>query len=165
MGRIRKILVLLVSILTITIRLGGQPNGLPVFKQITHPFMPSITSDYFFFSEDGLMWFSTAQGLTSFDGSDIIYYSSLDQTNGLGLSRIGAMAEDDDHNFYIATGSGLHYYNRRTRIFTSLVYNFRDKSNAPIIYFSSLYLDNNKHLYAGSIAQGLFIYNTNTKKI
>ena len=63
-----------------TLFLKAQENHpgdrLPVFKQVTHPFMPPITSEYFFFSEDGLIWFSTAQGLTSFDGSDIIYYSS-----------------------------------------------------------------------------------------
>lgn len=55
-----------------TLFLKAQENydgdKLPVSKQVTHPFMIPITSEYFFFSEDGLTWFSTAQGLTSFDG-------------------------------------------------------------------------------------------------
>src|SRR6187401_199504 len=56
----------------------------PVFRQVSYPFLPSVTHSYFFFSEDGLMWFSTARGLTSFDGAEAVYHSSLQEANELG---------------------------------------------------------------------------------
>ncbi|MGK2862925.1 MAG: hypothetical protein ACSLE0_13400 [Chitinophagaceae bacterium] len=59
--------------------LSAREPDMPVFKQISHPFMPTMTSEYFYFSEDGLLWFSTTRGLASFDGSEIVYYSTLEQ--------------------------------------------------------------------------------------
>ena len=145
-----------------TLFLKAQENyggdKLPVFKQVTHPFMPPITSEYFFFSEDGLIWFSTAQGLTSFDGSEVTYYSSLQQANSFELNRIGAMTEDKSHNFYIGTHSGLYYYNRKTRSFTSLSYTFSDNHQAPDIRFAVLYCNIDGLVYAGSEGNGLFVY-------
>ena len=98
--------LLILCILQVPVLLWSQEK-LPVFKQVTHPFMPPITSEYFFFSQDGLMWFSTSRGLTSFDGSDVVYYSSLQQSNQFGLSRINSIVEDKKHNFYIAASAGL----------------------------------------------------------
>ena len=165
MGWLKRILSLTLMIVATFGRLYSQSNGLPIFKQITHPFMPSITSEYFYFSEDGLMWFSTAQGLTSFDGSEVIYHSSVKQSNSFGLSRISSIVEDKDHNFYMACGSGIHYYNRRTKIFSALNYEFKDKPGASNVNISNFYLDKTGVLYAGSISNGLFVYNTSTGKI
>ncbi|MGG9964343.1 sensor histidine kinase [Ferruginibacter sp. SUN106] len=133
-------------------------NKLPVFKQVTHPFMPPITSEYFFFSQDGLMWFSTGRGLTSFDGSDIIYHPSLPQANGFGLSRISAMAEDKQHNFYIGTPTGFYYYNRLAKSYTSFTYTYLDNNQLFNPGTNALYLDNNGIVYAGSGLGGLLIY-------
>lgn len=144
---------------------GTEPEKLPVFKRVTHPFMPPITSEYFFFSEDGLLWFSTAQGLTSFDGSELNYYSSLAQSNQYGLSRLNAMAEDDNHNFYLSTLTGLYFYNRKVKSYTSLLYSFSDNNNTSDIYFSDLHIDKNGILYAGSVSNGLFIYDPYSKKM
>ena len=143
----------------------AQENELPFFKQVTHPFMPSITSEYFFFSEDGLLWFSTAQGLTSFDGSELTYYSTVQQANSFGLSRISAIAEDKSHNFYITGLAGLFYYDRKIKLFSSLPYTFSDNHKQPSIYFGALYCDSNGLLYAGSINKGLFVYNPGTKEL
>src|ERR1700712_2174371 len=110
-------------------------NRLPVFKQVTHPFMPAISSDFFFFSEDGLIWFSTAHGLTSFDGSEVTYYSSDQQANLFFLTRIFAMVEDENHNFYIGTPFGLYYYNRITKSFSNISYTFSDNNQQKNIAF------------------------------
>ena len=91
MGRLRYILwFLLISGSAFLNLIRAQAVQVPVFKQVTHPFMPTITSQYFFFSQDGQMWFSTSQGLTSFDGSDIVYHSPLQLTTQYELSRIWA---------------------------------------------------------------------------
>lgn len=136
-----------------------------VFKQVSHPFMPPITSQYFFFSEDGLMWFSTAQGLTSFDGSDIVYHSSLQQANSFELNKINVMIEDKDHNFYIGTRPALLFYNRKTKQFTNIPYTFTDKQITPEIGSTALHIDNNGLLYAGSGARGLFVYDPARKNL
>ncbi|MEP7141505.1 MAG: histidine kinase [Ferruginibacter sp.] len=140
-------------------------NKLPVFKQVTHPFMPPITSAYFFFSEDGFIWFSTPQGLTSFDGSEVTYYSSIQQANSFGLNRIFSMTEDKGHNFYIGTPIGLFYYDRKSTSFTHLSYMFSDNHQRPNISFGALYFDTNGMVYAGSGANGLFIYDPVNKKL
>lgn len=120
--------------------------------------MPPITSEYFYFSEDGLIWFSTAQGFTSFDGSDIIYYSSLQQANSLGLSRVLAIEEDSRHNFYIGTPTGFYYYDRLARNYTPLSYTYLDnqKQISPGIF--TLYLDKKGMVYGGTGNGGMFIY-------
>jgi len=138
----------IIILLLITLKLKAQENSstdkLPVFKQVNHPFMPPITSEYFYFSEDGLMWFSTAQGLTSFDGSEITYYSSLQEANGFLLNRISAIAEDKDHNFYIGTPIGLYFFNRKTGTYNSLTYTFTDNQKQTKIFFFCLLYGNNR---------------------
>jgi ligand-binding sensor domain-containing protein len=165
MAFLRKIALPFIVALIPFASLFSQREGLPVFKQVTHPFMPSITSAYFFFSEDGLIWFSTAKGLTSFDGSEVTYYTSLQQANSFQLSRIFAMAEDKNHNFYLGTPTGLCYYNRKLRSLINLPYIFSDNHKQPNISFDALYCDNEGAVYAGSGSQGLFIYKSTTKKL
>ncbi|HEY6979130.1 MAG TPA: two-component regulator propeller domain-containing protein, partial [Chitinophagaceae bacterium] len=79
----------------------------PVFKAVSHPFMPTITSEYFYFSKDGLMWFSTANGLCSFDGSEVVQYSTQQEAYTLGLNKIRVIAEDRDNNLYIGGDNRL----------------------------------------------------------
>ena len=126
--------------------------------------MPAITSEYFYFTEDELMWFSTAQGLTSFDGSEVIYYSTLQQANTLGLTRIVAITEDKQHNLYIAGLFGLVFFDRIAQTFTALPYTFSDTQKQSNIYFDALSFDNAGLVYAGSANNGLFIYDPDKKK-
>ncbi|MBX2933043.1 MAG: histidine kinase [Ferruginibacter sp.] len=134
-------------------------NSLPVFKQVSHPFMPTITSRYLFFSTDGLMWFSTARGLTSFDGSDLVYYSDVNESNSCGLNSIAAIAEDKEQNLYIATPKCLVYYNRNDRIFHHLQYNYSNKQQLQDIGGAAVFIDNAGLVYFGTGTKGLFIYN------
>jgi two-component sensor histidine kinase len=135
------------------------------FKRITHPFMPPITSEYFFFSEDGLMWFSTGQGLTSFDGSDVVYHSSLRQSNSLGLSKVSAMAEDKEHNFYIATPGGLYYFDRVKKSYNEIQYRYKDNQKPFTPGFVALHYDNTGVIYAGSANGGLIVYDPFKKEL
>jgi anti-sigma regulatory factor (Ser/Thr protein kinase) len=165
MAFLRKIVLSFIVALIPLAILYSQQEDLPVFKQVTHPFMPPITSAYFFFSEDGLIWFSTARGLTSFDGSEVTYYTSLQQTNSFQLSRIFAMTEDKSHNFYLGTPTGLCYYNRKARSLTNIPYTFSDNHKQSNIGFDALYCDNEGIIYAGSALNGLFVYDPFHKKL
>lgn len=138
-------------------------NSLPVFKQVSHPFMPTITSRYLFFSTDGLMWFSTASGLTSFDGSDLVYYSDINESNSFGLNSITAIAEDKAQNLYIATTKCLIFYNRKDKTFHSLMYKFKNSPKLIDISGMALYIDKAGLIYFGAGNKGLFIYDPKKK--
>ncbi|HOZ86044.1 MAG TPA: histidine kinase [Niabella sp.] len=145
--------------------LFAQSSDIPFFKKVSHPFMPAITSEYFFFSNDGILWFSTDRGLTSFDGSDVKYYTSLQQSNNFGLTRIFAMVEDKKHNFYIGTPDGLFYYNRLKKSFANLSYKFRDIKATVPFGVDALHCDREGTIYAGAANRGLFVYNPSNKVI
>lgn len=158
MLRLRYVLWLLILLPAPMQLLRAQPGSIPVFKQVTHPFMPAITSQYFFFSQDGQMWFSTSQGLTSFDGSDIVYHSALQLTTRYELSRIWAMVEDKEHNFYIGTSTCLLYFDRKTQKITNITYTYKEDQIARDFGIAAMYLDEKGLLYAGGGLRGLFIY-------
>ncbi len=102
-------------------------NSIPVFRQVSYPFLPSITSDYFYFSEDGLMWFSTANGLSSFDGTSVMNHSTQQQANELNLNRVDCIVEDEFHNFYLGSGTGLVYFNRKNKTFSPIIFTSSDR--------------------------------------
>ena len=136
---------------------------LPVFKAVSHPFMPTISSEYFYFSKDGLMWFSTAQGLCSFDGSEVVYYSTQEEAYTLGLNRIRAIAEDKDLNLYIAGDTKLSYFNRTSKTFTPISYQSKNSNESFEISSRCIYINNEGEVFIGTDARGLLIYNNASK--
>lgn len=149
--------ILICSLLTISIYLNAQNDTL-IFKQVNYAFMPAITSRYFYFTEDGLMWFSTANGITSFDGSELVYYSSEEQASKLGLTDIICIAEDKLHNLYIKGSNHLLYLNRKTNQL-EILSQTKDKKNIPALMDAAcIYINSNRLVFIGTIANGLFIY-------
>ena len=144
--------------------LHAQEQNFPVFKQIVHPFMPTITSEYLYFTEDGLMWFSTSQGLTSFDGSEIVYHTNTIQANQLGLHNIHSIAEDRSNNLYIGSWSVL-YFNRETKRIDTVSYIYKDIHKKLDAQVYAIWIDNDGLVYYGTISHGLFIFNPQTKVI
>lgn len=137
----------------------------PVFKQVRYPFLPVSTSNAIFFSKDGFMWYSCSEGLVSFDGSGVVYHSNVSQTNEFALNSIYVITEDANHNFYIGTRSGLVYFNRQTKSFSSIHYLSKDTKQEGLTNVRSLYIDSDGKIFAGGGNIGLFIYDPSTKKI
>ncbi len=138
-------------------------SQLPVFKAISHPFMATITSDYFYFSSDGLMWFSTAQGLSSFDGSEVVNYSTKEQAYAFGLNGIHAIAEDKNDNLYIGGDTKLSYFNRKNKTFTLLSYQSKETGDSFDISAHNIYIEKDGQVYIGADSKGLLIYNPSSK--
>lgn len=138
--------------------------SIPVFRQVSYPFLPSITSEYIYFSEDGLMWFSTANGLSSFDGTSVLNHSTQQQANELNLNRVDCIAEDEFHNFYLGSGTGLIYYNRKNKTFSPIIFTSPDRKEKQDFAFMSLVRDNKGIIYGGTFSRGLVIYNPVNKK-
>lgn len=133
-------------------------DDLPVFKKIGHPFMPALTYPYFFFSSDNLLWFSSAKGLTSFDGSEVIYYSAQSEIFSLGLNKVRTIVEDRDHNLYMGANDKIIFFNRSNNHFYQLPYNYTDRDNPAKLLVNTLFIDNGNTLYAGLTYKGLLIY-------
>ena len=125
--------------------------------------MPTITSDYFYFSRDGLMWFSTTQGLSSFDGSEVVNYSTQIQAYALGLNGIRTIAEDNDDNLYIGGDTKLSYFNRKNKTFTLLSYQSKEAGDSFDISAHDIYIDRNGQVYIGADSKGLLIYTPTLK--
>ncbi|HEX5152303.1 MAG TPA: histidine kinase [Parafilimonas sp.] len=134
-----------------------------IFKQAGTSFMPTITSRYFYFTRDGLMWFSTANGITSFDGTEFVYYSSIKEATDLGLNDIICIAEDNEHNLYIKGNNHLVYFNRQSNRFSTITYKLNNKPINADIHIASIYIDTEGMVYTGTIAHGLYIYNPENK--
>src|SRR5690606_30997899 len=113
---------------------------------------------------DGLMWFSTSQGLTSFDGSDIVYHTNSIQANQLGLHNIHSIAEDQSNNLYIGSWSVL-YFNRETKRIDTVSYIYKDIHKKLDAQVYAIWIDNDGLVYYGTISHGLFIFNPLTKVI
>lgn len=56
-----------------------------------------------FKDSDGFMWFGTRNGLSRFDGYEIITYNSTDGKNSISGNRILCIAEDSDHYLWVGT--------------------------------------------------------------
>ena len=72
------------------------------------------------------MWFSTADGLTSFDGTSVTNHSTQQQANDLSLNKIGCFIEDKYNNLYLGTRTNIIYFNRKEKSFTPITYTFSD---------------------------------------
>jgi len=142
---------------------GEKANNIPqlAFREVNYPFLPSITSDYFYFSSDGLMWFSSAGGLTSFDGTSVLYHNNKTEANELELNSINTITEDENKNLYIGTRTRLIYFDRARKTLSGVNLGF-NKSGKPDIYgITSLYYDQQRKLvFVGTNSRGLLVYET-----
>lgn len=143
----------------------GKANLIPdlAFREVNYPFLPPITSEYFYFSNDGLMWFSTAGGLTSFDGTSVQYHNTKTEANELELNSINAISEDENNNLYIGTRTRLILFDRVRKALSGVNLGI-NKSGKPEIYgITSLYYDQQrKLLFVGTNSRGLLVYETAT---
>jgi ligand-binding sensor domain-containing protein/two-component sensor histidine kinase len=138
--------------------------SIPVFRQVSNPALPTIETSLIFFSKDGLLWFSSLQGLTSFDGSGVVFHSNLKETNEYGLNNIYSIAEDKDHNFYLATSQGTLFFDRQKKLFSSLKYTYSHTGDTTTINTKTIYIDKDETVYSGTNSQGLFIHYPATGK-
>lgn len=159
-----KIVTFLVGIIGCCSLLHAQTTA-PFFKQISHSFIPAISSQYFYFTKDGLVWFSTNKGLTSFSGSDVTYYSNAEQVSQMGLSSINNILEDKRYNLYIATRAGLFYFNRQQRTYTRLQYKSKTTSTTLFFFTNKMFEDDDGLIYIGSVNRGMFVYNPTTQEM
>ena len=135
------------------------------YKKLNIPLVTSLDlgNRFFFFSSDNLLWFSTRQGLTSFDGIEIQnYYPDTSKTIKYWLSNIWAIAEDKKGNLWIAARTpanypSLLYFDRRsktiTKIDTTITKGVLSKRS-----IKEMLIDNNGLLWMSTDEKGFYIF-------
>src|SRR5688572_12137335 len=135
------------------------------YKKLNIPLVTSLDmgDQFSFFSSDNLLWFSTKQGLTSFDGIEIQnYYPDTSKSIKYGLSKIMAMAEDKDKNLWIAAlpfnYTSLLYFDRRSKTITKI-----DTSITKGIFsqrlIKEMIIDDNGLLWMSTNEKGFYVFN------
>ena len=143
------------------------------YKKLNVPLVTSLEYGkvFFFFSSDNLLWFSTKQGLTSFDGTEIQnYYPDTSKSIKYGLSRIKAMAEDKEKNLWIAAQTpdkyalwpynnytSLLYFNRRSKRITKIDTGI-GKGIINKRFIKEMLIDNNGLLWMSTYEKGIYVF-------
>ena len=142
------------------------------YKRMNIPLVASlsVTNQFYFFSSDNLLWFSTNQGLTSFDGNEIqTYYPDTSEMTKYGLSNIKAIAEDKNKKLWIAAETpdyfpSLSCFDRKTGTIKKI-----DTSHGRGMlgkrFIKEMFIDNKGLLWMSTYEKGFYIYNINDSTI
>lgn len=77
--------------------------------------LPSNSVNTIMQDKDGFLWFGTMDGLSRFDGYNVLTFrSNTSNPNLLTDNEITALTEDFEHNLWIGTKSGLNILHRET---------------------------------------------------
>src|SRR3990170_2033691 len=100
----------------------------------------------------GFMWFATDEGLNRYDGYNFSSYKhDPENINTISNSFVYDIAEDSQHNLWIATASGLDKLDRKKDRF--IHYKPKGKS----LFVKDIFLDGNKRMWIGT-TQGLYFF-------
>lgn len=105
----------------------------------------------------GYLWIGTADGLNRFDGYTFKTFRKIPgDSSSIGGNYISSLAEDKDHNIWIAflTG-GICCYNVNSGRFTNYLPSNKPGS-LPANEISTIFIDKNNDVWAGVTQKGLY---------
>jgi ligand-binding sensor domain-containing protein/signal transduction histidine kinase/DNA-binding response OmpR family regulator len=156
-NRYYKIVYIIPLLLLITLSIYGQLESIyfrSLRQGLSDQFVRCIFKD-----SKGFIWFGTQNGLTRYDGINMVIYENiLDDTNSISYNNISTIFEDSKGNLWIGTFNGLNLYNRvkdnfiRIAVFDNIV-------------ISGICEDSDNNLWIGTIGKGLIKYYTEKNRI
>ncbi len=124
----------------------GREKGFPIDKANT------ITQD-----KNGFIWVGTWNGLSKFDGYTCVnYLPQYHDTTSISNREIIKLLTDSDGDVWAGTSNGLNHINVETNKITIFPFNSR---------IVSLCEDWEKHMWVGTLNNGIYKLNTLTKEI
>ncbi|MHA4844195.1 sensor histidine kinase [Flavitalea antarctica] len=112
---------------------------------------------------DGYLWIGTPDGLNRFDGYSFKSYRKIPgDSTSIGGNYISCLAEDKDHNIWIAflTG-GISCYEKKTGLFRNYPPN-NLRGSLPASEISTIYADRDNEIWLGVTQNGLYHLNQAT---
>ncbi|NDV58256.1 hybrid sensor histidine kinase/response regulator transcription factor [Bacteroides sp. 519] len=108
----------------------------------------------------GFLWFGTKDGLNRYDGAGFrTFRNKVNDPGSLGNNFIRSIVQTNDETFYIGTDVGLYVMNPDNETFIRL--NGETLSSA----ITSLYIDKQQNIWIGTLHQGIYYYNTQTREL
>lgn len=104
------------------------------------------------------MWFGTKDGLNRYDGNNFrIFRFDAKNPASLGNNFIRCLIEGEGGDLYIGTDAGLYIMNTVEETFIKVI--------GTTTAVNTLYADQDGNIWIGSIDQGVFRYNPESKEL
>lgn len=115
----------------------------------------------------GFMWFATHEGLCRYDGNSFVYHE-MPEVKGFNkptISRnfINSLIEDENHNLWIGTLSGVYILNQEKGSYSFLKKVFDEKMLLEHNFVEQIVFDKSDNAWIGTRG-GLSVYNKKTGK-
>ncbi len=129
-------------------------NYITISDGMASPAVQDVMQDSY-----GFIWFGTTNGLQKYDGINFENYKNIPgKTNSLQNNNVWFIVEDNEHNLWIGTGTGVSKLDRIKKTFTN--YDFTKIFNLPpdISAVFTIFIDSQKNIWAGSRAAELVLF-------
>lgn len=133
-------------------------SELPTFVPVAPEIFSNSFVRCFYKDSKGYMWIGASEGLVRYDGTNAFRYEhDMSTPNSLCHSHINALAEDQQHQIWVATGNGLCIYDRQKDHFTNIdSLDTRDSLNNHFV--TALMVDPSNRLWIGTLGGGVNVY-------
>ncbi len=137
-----------------------KPVFQPLQQGLSHQLVKCILKD-----SHGYMWFGTNEGLTKYDGINmVVYENDPNDTSSIDHNTVHSIVEDKHRNIWVGTSEGLNLYNREKDNFIRITNLFGYITNTKHIFIKSLFVDNEGRIWIGTIGNGLILYDVQKSK-
>jgi signal transduction histidine kinase/CheY-like chemotaxis protein/ligand-binding sensor domain-containing protein len=137
-------------------------DHLGIREGLSHSNVKGILQD-----RDGMMWFSTHDGLNKYDGYKFTVYRNVpDDESSLSHNNLWRIIEDRNGNIWVATwGGGVNMLDRKTEKFVRYRHDPNNTNSISEDFVYCIFEDDEGNIWIGTNNGGLNLLDVNTKKI
>lgn len=115
--------------------------------------------------QKGYIWMGTENGLSRFDGTQFSFYRKTDPSYpNFNSSFINTICEANASELWLGTEHGIYIYNQVQNKFIKFTQTTSNNTSISS-WVSHIIQDKEKNMWIATRKQGIFLYNTQTKKL